>query len=118
MGLDMRLIAQKNQRIGDWRKHNRLHGWMCDLWLSKNPREKETNFNCKELVLDKEDIDQLEQDIKNNELPKTGGFFFGTDSYEWSDFTLKQQKEEDLKAIRKARLMMNMGYIIIYDSWW
>ena len=47
MGLDMRLIAQKNQRIGDWRKHNRLHGWMCDLWLSKNPREKKQILTVK-----------------------------------------------------------------------
>ncbi len=117
MGLDMRAIARKNKDIGDWRKHNRLHGWMCDLWLSKNPREKPRNFNCKELVLTKEDIDQLEQDIENNELPETEGFFFGTDSYEWGDFT-KKQKEDDLKFIEKARMMMKMGYIIIYDSWW
>ena len=39
MGLDMYAYAKNSngeeESLADWRKHNRLHGWMEDLWEDK-----------------------------------------------------------------------------------
>ena len=32
MGLDMMAMKVKKEEIGNWRKHNRLHGWMESRW--------------------------------------------------------------------------------------
>ena len=88
MGLDQYAYKEKSEydsdtqtrttirtQIAYWRKHNRLHGWMESLWDGGT-------FNCVDLALDEEDLDRLETTILDKELPETGGFFFGNDSYE------------------------------------
>ena len=93
-----------------WRKHNRLHGWMENLYRS---RGGEGEFNCVKLRLHLEDIDALEADVLNRELPETGGFFFGDDSY-----GCDTDRETDLKFIDHARRGLNTGKAVYYDSWW
>ena len=103
------------QEIASWRKHNRLHGWMEELWREKG---NEGEFNTEELLLELIDITNLEKAIINDELPETGGFFFGIDSYEYEEDEIKWQKEQDLKFIKEARQAIMEGDEVLYNSWW
>ena len=84
------------QEIAYWRKHNRLHGWMEELWRKKG---NEGVFNTEELLLELIDIVNLEKAILKNELPMTEGFFFGGDSYE--DYE-EHYMTDDLKFVKEA----------------
>ena len=110
--LNISVENTSSQEIAYWRKHNRLHGWMEQLWVE---RGNEGSFNCEELMLELIDITNLEKAILNNELPETEGFFFGEDSYE--DYE-KYYKEGDLEFIKKARQAIMEGDEVIYNSWW
>ncbi len=91
MGLDMygyarpprKRNSEDDVQIGEWRKHNRLQGWMRQLWENKGcPNANEDgDFNCTELQLTHQDINQLEYAINNFEFPEANGFFWGDDSY-------------------------------------
>ena len=105
MGLDMYAFRHKGERIdrktnrqelegterepilfADWRKHNRLQGFMQEKYDEQNPEslKKEWNeFNCVPLYLSRKDLDELEECIRSRTLPETSGFFFGQDSYTW-----------------------------------
>lgn len=112
MGLDQYLQKRNTETIGTWRKHNRLQGWMENLYVSKGGMDE---FNCKDLTLTTEDIDNLEKVIKSKSLPKTVGFFFGNDSY--GDYT-EEEKQYDLQMIADAKQAINDGYEIVYSCWW
>lgn len=90
-----------------WRKHPNLHGWMEALYLEKGGRQ---NFNCAPVLLDPEDLDRLEADIRAQRLPPTVGFFFGE--------TDGSEVEDDLAFIAKARAAIADGKRVFYDSWW
>ena len=96
------------KRLCDWRKHPNLQGWMENLWHEKG---NEGEFNCVEVELTLEDLDWLERDIKDVELPETGGFFFGQNSDEY-------YRDQDLQFIKDAREAINDGYTVVYSSWW
>ena len=117
MGLDMFAFARNGEEEGGteiayWRKHNRLHGWMENLWLEKGGSGE---FNCVALELTTEDLDRLEEAINEKEMPETHGFFFGGDSYEGYE---EWYKETDLEFIAKAREAIAEGKTVYYDSWW
>ena len=68
-------------------------GWKI-LWENKGrpnykPSEDENDFsgdfNCVELQLTRADLYDLQDDIVNFNLPEAGGFFWGSDSYFWTD---------------------------------
>lgn len=101
--------------IAQWRKHNRLQGWMENLYRDKHPNS-EKEFNCEEVELTTEDLDRLESDINDKALPRTEGFFFGDDSYSWPE--QKEIQEYDLAFIKEARQYLQDGYKIYYSSWW
>ena len=123
MGLDQFAYTVNNngekEEIAYWRKHPNLQGWMENLWESKgrpNAHKDEnqiglSEFNCVPVELTREDLDNLEEDITNNNLPLTGGFFFGENSDDY-------YKEQDLEFIRKAREALDAGITVMYDSWW
>lgn len=105
---------QKNEEdqpeeICYWRKHHDLHGWMENLWIEKGGAGE---FNCEPLVLDLEDLDSLEESIRNNELPQTTGFFFGNNPPN------EESNKYDLEFIEKARKKLNKGNVVWYDSSW
>ena len=100
------------QEIAYWRKHNRLHGWMEELWREKGNGGE---FNSEELMLELIDIINLEKAIVNNELPETGGFYFGDDSYEEYE---EHYMVDDLKFVKEARQAIMEGDEVIYNSWW
>ena len=98
----------KPREIAYWRKHPNLHGWMRQLW---NRRGNEGSFNGDELELFREDLDDLEQDVLDNALPQTSGFFFGDDSADY-------YKQQDLEFIKNARYELFMGLKVFYNSSW
>jgi hypothetical protein len=91
-----------------WRKHPNLHGWMEALYRSKGGVED--YFNCVNVALTDEDLDKLEQAIRNDNLPETDGFFFGE-----SDGS---EKDDDLQFLDAARAALAEGKRIFYRSWW
>ena len=120
-----------NVELAYWRKHNRLQGWMEQLWESKgrpnNPKNGNPmgNFNCIPVQLTLSDLEQLEAHILDKALPETGGFFFGNDSFSWEDEDGKPfedgdyyYKKTDLEFIENAREAIKEGKEVYYDSWW
>ena len=105
-------IGDDKEEIAYWRKHNRLHGWMQDLWMDKGkpnaPKEESPmgDFNCIPVRLTLSDLEQLEAHIVDKKLPETGGFFFGHDSFDWYDENGKcvcAQTREEVHAGSVAR---------------
>ena len=127
MGLDMWATKSKETdekiiNIADWRKHNRLHGYMAQLWEDKgcpnsNGDTPET-FNCVPLELNKEDLEELKATILTRALPATQGFFFGHDSYDWSKDELKEADLYDLEFVKNGLKALKDGYKVHYNSWW
>ena len=120
MGLDMYAYSKdengEETNLADWRKHNRLHGWMEQLWEDKGrPYDGDLddfdgNFNCVALELTLTDLEQLEAEIANKTLPASQGFFWGSDSFEWEEEEGKPYddndyyyKENDLQFVEDAR---------------
>jgi hypothetical protein len=98
------------EEIAYWRKHHDLHGWMEKLYRNKGG-DKES-FNCVPVRLTEFDLDALQFDLLNNNLPETQGFFFGTNPPD--DESLKN----DLQFIQSARDAIKAGDAVYYDSWW
>ena len=98
------------EEIHYWRKHPNLHGWMQNLYDMKGGKNGDFNGDC--VVLDMEDLDNLEHDLKQWDLPETQGFFFGNS--ESSDEELK----DDLDFVSKAKEAINNGKTVYYTSWW
>ena len=108
------------EELAYWRKHPHLQGFMENLWIEKgtpglDPKNTGSafgsDFNCVDLELTLEDIDALEASVKGEELPETGGFFFGGDSSEY-------YKESDLEFCKDAREALFFGQTVVYSSWW
>jgi hypothetical protein len=103
LGEDMR-----PPKLHYWRKHPNLHGWMRALYIESGGDDE--NFNIAPLRLDAEDIDRLENAVRNRLLPHTTGFFFGeSDGSELAD---------DLDFIAKAREAIAAGLAVVYIAWW
>jgi len=122
MGLDMyaytaaragaKWDSGEQRELAYWRKHPNLHGWMEQLWRSRNTDPSEDPmFNGIELELTWEDLEQLEEDINNVRLPSTTGFFFGNNSDDY-------YRAQDLEFIRQARAEIFSGLKVFYNSSW
>jgi len=130
MGLDQYAYAsseiksEDREEIAYWRKHNRLQGWMEQLWEDKgrphfsNIENPMGDFNCQPVELTLSDIEQLEAHVENKSLPETGGFFFGGDSYADYEHPEWGYKKADLEFIGLARTALQEGKKVFYDSWW
>ena len=104
MGLDQfASIRKKDKELHYWRKHYALQEWMEKLWKSRGGTG---NFNCKDVYLYEEDLNKLEADIKAEQLPETSGFLY------------KEQMEDDLEFIKKARKALKEDKDVVYSSWW
>lgn len=123
MGLDQYAVARRGEpvknedghleypdqhEISYWRKHPNLQGWMENLYREKGGTEE---FNCVEVEVTLEDLDELESAITGTALPETCGFFFGENSDDY-------YKDKDLQFIEDARQYINDGYTVVYSSWW
>jgi len=135
MGLDQYAYARPprkrnsddDESLCEWRKHNRLQGWMESLWESKGcPNANEDGeFNCVELQLTQSDIDELKYAIDNFELPESNGFFWGSDSYFWNDENDEPYPENDywykgndLMFVEQARKMLDKKWRVYYSCWY
>ena len=110
MGLDMYLEGRKSRydkqetedgfplqtkvlRLGYWRKHPNLHGYIVQTFADGVDE-------CQEIELSADDIRKIMQAIKNKELPHTEGFFFGNSDDSWG------QRQHDLATFEKALAWM------------
>ena len=100
----------KPEEVFYWRKHPNLHGWMQNVYDMKGGTSDSFNGDC--VVLDSEDLDNLEADIREGNLPDTSGFFFGESSNE------DEENENDLLFVTKAKEAIANGKTIYYTSWW
>ena len=107
--------VSKPVEIAYWRKHPNLHGWMERLWEHKCNKEgisiNDSTFNGIELELTREYLYKLEEDVLNNELTGTTGFFFGNDADEF-------YRGKDLEFVKNARAELFMGLRVFYNSSW
>ena len=126
MGLDQYAYTGKRRETNDetdyveiayWRKHNRLEGFMKELWIEKGrpgaSKEYPNEFNCIMIELTPEDIDRLLRDTVNDALPETQGFFFGSDSQ-----ISCHKKDDTLRFISRARDAFTAGLKVFYSSNW
>lgn len=106
---EQRTILADTVEIKYWRKHPNLQGWMENLYYAKGGKSKV--FNCVNVQLTWEDLEDLESFVKEKSLPHTEGFFFGDNSDEYYE-------KEDLEFIEDALKNIAKGYDIYYTSWW
>jgi hypothetical protein len=99
----------ETKELAYWRKFNALHGWMEDLYHSRGGSE---TFNCVDLRLYEEDLDELETVLNNNNLIPREGFFFG------SMEIYPEDVESTRKFISSARDEIREGREVYYNSWW
>jgi hypothetical protein len=97
--------------IAYWRKHPNLHGWMQNLYVEKGGTDSQ--FNCVPVELTLDDLDKLEETIKEDRLPDTIGFFFGRSYRDSAEISY------DLDFVRKAKqLILDEDKRVFYTSWW
>lgn len=102
-------VLCEKEELHYWRKHPNLQGWMENLYYEKGGESD--CFNCVNVQLTWEDLEELEKDIKEGNLPSTMGFFFGNDSDD-------HYKEETLEFVEKSFNTIKNGYDVYYSSWW
>ena len=110
----------EGEKIHYWRKHPSLQGWMENLYCEKGGKGE---FNCTPVVLLKEDLERLKNDILENKLPYTTGFFFGMDPSPSSSNpeeleAYNEQKLDDLDFVDRALKEVSNNKIVYYTSWW
>ena len=108
MGLDQWAIGRKDGSdilITEWRKHANLQGWMSDLYMNRGGT---SDFNQVELRLYKKDLERLSDEY--DKLKEAKGFFWGVSS--------DIDNEKTNEFIKKAFIMIEEGYKIIYSSWY
>lgn len=101
-------VPVQDQELHYWRKHPDLHSWMYLLYRGKGGASED--FNQDQVRIMPEDLDRLEVDLKNRQLPRGEGFFWGTST----DEDLK----DDLEFVKKARAALAEGLHVYYTSWW
>ena len=84
---------------------------MEQLWQGRSNPGPDAVFNGIELELSREDIDRLEQDILDGQLPETQGFFFG-------DNASDHYRQQDLEFVKNARAELFIGLRVFYNSSW
>ena len=85
-------LSSKTLKLGYWRKHPDLHGFIVQTFADGED-------DCQEINLDTTEITEIIEAIKAKKLPKTSGFFFG-----------ESDGSEDLESIEifeKALAWMN-----------
>ena len=80
-------ITSKTLRLGYWRKHPNLHGYIVQTFA-------EGVDNCQRIDLNAQAIEKIIDAVTRDDLPHTEGFFFGA-----TDGT---EKDEDLRILKAA----------------
>ncbi len=113
MELDQYAWSKENDKPKfQWRKHAKLQEFMEAKWNEK----LQEGFNCVDLPLTLEDIEELEAALTTNTLPESGGgLFFG---HQFQDESADEYKEQDLEFCKWAKNEIKQGRDIIYHCWW
>ena len=106
--VDFECMGYNDEEIFSWRKHPNLQGWMNELYYKKGGEE--IPYNCKPLLLTRKDILNLRNDVENDKLPYTNGFFFGQSQ--------PRYKEDDLNFCQIALVEIDTGNQIYYFCSW
>lgn len=93
-----------------WRKFNALHGWMSDLYFAKGGTDMD--FNCNNVKVTLDDLENLMNTADKGKLKPTDGFFFGRQVIEPEDF------ESIFDFAYKAKDAIRNGKLVFYDSWY
>lgn len=80
-------LVRKLVRLGYWRKHPNLHGFIVRAFADGED-------NCRQIHLEAADIERIIDAVTRGELPHTDGFFFGK-----SDGS---EKPNDLRILNNA----------------
>ena len=124
MGLDQYMLSSSGEKEYDWRKHARLQVFMARKWREKYPdKEPEGSFNLgfnagdEPLVLQKADLDEWQEEIKNDYWNSfaSDGFFWGQ---QFQEEQVKEYKKQDQEACDWARTQLEQGHQIKYECSW
>jgi hypothetical protein len=80
-------VKEKILRLGYWRKHPDLHGYIVQTFANGVDE-------CQKIELSKDDLLKILNAVKGESLPKTSGFFFGA--------TDKADEQNTIGQIEKA----------------
>lgn len=103
--------------IAKWDQHVNLHQWMYQLYLEKGYTGE---FYNDDLELTRNDIDRLENDLKNGKLRDNwrNGVMFGVDFHRFGSPTDDINYEYDLDFCINAKAEMFFGLKVFYTSYW
>lgn len=102
----------ESAEIGYFRKVNWLHHWMQVLYANRTGITDQNDFNCVHVVLSKKDLLDLQQDIIDDNITPTPGFFFGNQEI------YPEQKKAVIEVIAFALLEISEGKVVSYSSCW
>ena len=97
-----------------WRNHPKLHRWFENLYREKGGKYKE--FNCEYVKVTIEDINKLEQVLKEDELPiyNDGYMKFGCFSLSYELSSVKYN--HDIQFITIARNILEDSNSLVYSA--
>ena len=103
-------LKEKTLRLGYWRKHPNLHGYIVNNFAGGEDR-------CQDIELQQEDLVNLIAAVKERQLPDTSGFFFGQSAMD------EDEKLEDLGILAKALLWLQTeengaSRTVVYRASW
>jgi sugar phosphate isomerase/epimerase len=82
-------VEQVDLRLGYWRKHPNLHGFIVKEFADGKDE-------CQEIELSGENLRTIIEAVKERRLPTTSGFFFG------KSYDNDEQRREDVKILQRA----------------
>lgn len=121
MGLDQYgFVRQKDHAQAVefyWRKHSRLQEFMQALWADTVHGEDAEDFNCQTLVLTKDDLQDLQEQIAKGyeDYVSQGGFFWG---HQWQDQAVEDYAQQDAEFVQAALDALEQGGQVEYSCWY
>lgn len=114
MGLDsyIRYDRIASEDIVGWRKHYAMHNWFAKKAIQLGIVENGEEFNCVNVNITQEILDQLISDVKEDKLNCPTGLFFSRARDPNEDM------EADLEDLKKVQEALNNGKEPYYWSWW
>lgn len=107
---DGELAIESEEELMYWRKNADLQLWMSELAQSKGVVSDPFDFNCQKVWLTLDDIQTLEEDYDNGEMPCGAGKGFLWGSYD--------DREQTLTFIKKAKEALASNKAVYYTCWY
>ena len=104
-------LSSKGYELGYWRKHPNLHGYIVKKYADGGVDD------CAPIELDDAALIDIMAAVRENRLPETSGFFFGTSQE--SD----EQRDHDLAVLTKALFWLQNSATddyrtVVYQASW